>query len=154
MSNIIPLFIAIALAQTAGLIGSVFTGASIETWYETLVKPQWNPPNWVFGPVWFTLYTLMGIASCLVWETPSRERQLALTIYGVHLILNALWSIVFFGLQNPGLAFLNIVVLLMTILITTILFERISPKAGLLMLPYLAWVSFATVLNYTLWQLN
>ena len=149
------LIVSIGIAQGAGLIGSFFTVGAVDTWFTTLAKPAWNPPSWVFGPVWITLYTLMGVAAFLIWQR--REVQgakLALVVYGVHLILNALWSVLFFGLRNPGLAFAEILILLVFIVVTTILFWRINTWAGALLLPYLTWVSFATFLNYTIWQLN
>jgi translocator protein len=153
--KIIYIIISIAIAQVAGLIGSFFTIPSVNTWYVNLTKPLWNPPAWLFGPVWVTLYTLMGIAAYLIWQQRKGiETKRALIVYGLQLALNALWSILFFGLQNPGLAFLGIIVLLIFITITTIKFWKISTLAGILLLPYLVWVSFAAVLNYTIWQLN
>ncbi|MFC2149228.1 TspO/MBR family protein [Candidatus Auribacterota bacterium] len=153
--KIIAAVISIAIAQSAGIIGSVFTASSVRTWYAGLMKPAWNPPSWIFGPVWITLYTLMGIAAYIVWEnrdTPGAK--VALGVYAVHLALNTLWSMIFFGLRDPGLAFFEIVFLLGFILATTILFWKINTRAGVLFLPYIAWVSFAVFLNYTLWKLN
>jgi translocator protein len=153
--KILKVILSIAVVQLTGIIGSVFTTSSIDTWFTTIVKPEWNPPSWVFGPVWIALYTLMGIASFLVWQKKELSNvKIALSVYGVQLVLNALWSILFFGLKNPGLAFAEIIVLLIFIIITTILFWRINTVAGILMLPYIAWVTFATFLNYTIWQLN
>jgi len=153
--NYIYAIISIVIAQAAGIIGSVFTVSSVRGWYTTLVKPALNPPSWVFGPVWTTLYTLMGIASYLVWRKIGPPgAKLALTMYGVQLGLNALWSIIFFGLKQPGLAFAEIIVLLIFIIITTVLFWRISHVAGALMIPYIVWVSFASYLNFALWRLN
>lgn len=147
--------ISIIIAQGAGIIGSIFTVSSVKSWYLTLVKPTWNPPSWVFGPVWTLLYAFMGIAAALVWEKRDLPNaKLALWIYGVHLLFNALWSILFFGLKNPELAFFEIIILLILILITTILFWRINPWAGALMVPYICWVSFASFLNYNIWKLN
>ena len=124
--KIIPIIVSILIAQTAGIIGSVFTASSVRTWFETLLKPDWNPPGWVFGPVWISLYTLMGISAYLVWQQRDISgAKLALSIYGVHLIFNTLWSILFFGLKNPGLAFVEIIVLLTLIIITTILFWKL-----------------------------
>jgi len=153
--NIISLIVSIAIAQGAGIIGSIFTVVSVKTWYLDIVKPEWNPPSWIFGPVWITLYTLMGIAAYLIWQMREVEgAKLALVVYGIQLALNALWSVLFFGLKNPGLAFAEILVLLVFIIATTILFWKINTWAGVLLLPYLAWASFATFLNYTIWQLN
>jgi translocator protein len=151
----IPITISILIAQAAGIIGSFFTASSVQTWFTTLTKPDWNPPSWVFGPVWITLYTLMGISAYLVWQKKDMpSAKFALYVYGIHLAFNALWSILFFGLQNPGLAFVEIIFLLVLIVITTILFWKINPWAGVLMIPYIVWVSFATFLNYSIWQLN
>lgn len=153
--NIFHVLISIGIAQSAGIVGSLFTAGSVQTWYLTITKPAWNPPGWIFGPAWITLYTLMGIAAYLLWQQRSLpEAKIALWVYGIHLIFNALWSILFFGLKNPALAFAEIVVLLLLITATIVLFWRIHPLAGALLLPYLAWVSFATYLNYTIWQLN
>lgn len=151
----IPIFVSIIIAQAAGAIGSIFTAPNIPVWYEMLVKPEWNPPSWVFGPVWISLYTLMGIAAYLIWKKRGEPgAKIALWVYGIHLILNTLWSIIFFGMRNPGLAFMEILVLLASILLTTWLFKKIDWRAAALMLPYIAWVSFASFLNYTIWQLN
>src|SRR3989338_4309731 len=143
------IFISIFIAQSAGIIGSIFTVASVKTWYLEIIKPTWNPPGWLFGPVWILLYTLMGIAAYLIWSQANASGvKIALSVYAVHLALNALWSILFFGLKNPGLAFGEILILLVFIIITTILFWRINFWAGILFLPYIAWVSFARFLNY------
>ena len=153
--HLLPTLISIGIAQLAGIVGSVFTASSVREWYPTMVKPDWNPPSWLFGPVWITLYTLMGIAAAMIWrqrELP--EAKLALWVYGIQLVLNALWSILFFGLKNPALAFAEILILLTLIIVTAVLFYKINHTAGLLMLPYIAWVAFASFLNYTLWQLN
>lgn len=151
----IPAVISVLIAEAAGIIGSAFTAASVKSWYPTITKPSWNPPSWVFGPVWTTLYALMGIAAALVWSRRDAPgAKVALWVYGVHLVFNALWSILFFGLKNPGLAFAEIIVLLALIIATTVLFWRIIPWAGALMLPYIAWVSFASYLNYAIWRLN
>lgn len=153
--KIITAIASIAIAQTAGVIGSFFTAQSVRTWYATLAKPDWNPPSWVFGPVWISLYTLMGISAFLVWENKNVPgAKTALVFYAIQLALNALWSILFFGIKNPAWAFAEILVLLLFILITTFLFWRIDYRAGILLLPYIAWVSFASFLNYTLWKLN
>jgi len=151
----IAAIVSILIAQSAGIIGSVFTAKSIPTWYATLAKPSWNPPSWLFGPVWVTLYTLMGFAAYLIWQSRSMPNaKIALVFYGVQLALNALWSILFFGLKNPALAFAEILILLALILATTFLFWRINMWAGILLLPYIAWVSFAAFLNFNIWKLN
>lgn len=147
--------ISILIAESAGIIGSFFTASSVKTWYTVINKPSWNPPSWVFGPVWITLYAMMGIAAGLVWNKRSLpEARIALWFYGIQLVLNALWSILFFGLKNPGLAFVEIIVMLVLIIITTVLFWRINTWAGVLMIPYIAWVSFASFLNFNIWRLN
>ncbi len=149
--NYVYLIISILIAQAAGIIGSIFTVSSVKDWYTTLDKPAWNPPSWIFGPVWTTLYTLMGIASYLVWrKIDASGAKFALTLYGIQLGLNALWSILFFGLKQPGVAFAEIIILLLFIIITTVLFWRINSLAGALMIPYIAWVIFASYLNFTL----
>jgi len=153
--NSIPYIISILIAQCAGGIGAFFTTNSVGTLYTTLSKPLWNPPSWLFGPVWILLYTLMGIAAALVYQHKgSKQTTRALSLYTVQLALNALWSILFFGMKNPGGSFVEIIILLGFIIVTTILFWRVNTWAGILMLPYIAWVSFATYLNYTIWQLN
>ncbi len=155
MTRFIPIFISILIAQAAGIVGSVFTASSVRTWYVALAKPTWNPPSWVFGPVWTTLFTLMGIAAGMVWARRGEPgASAALWAYGIQLGLNVLWSILFFNVQSPGAAFVEIILLLVTIIITTVLFWRINSVAGALLLPYIAWVSFAAYLNYTIWQLN
>jgi translocator protein len=141
----------VALPLLAGLVGSQFEPG---TWYAGLEKPPWNPPSWVFGPVWTTLYVLMGVAAWLVWDRSGAGASAALTLFVVQLVLNAAWSWLFFGLQSPGLALIEIVVLWALIVATTMLFWRVRAGAGALMLPYLAWVTFATALNFEIWRLN
>ena len=150
------LLISIALAQAAGIIGSLFTAEGLRSWYDILTKPTWNPPSWVFGPVWVTLYTLMGIAAYFIWERRKSDRRAdrALTLYFVHLTFNAAWSVIFFGIQNVTLAFYWILALDVLIIATLVLFWRIRKAAGLLLLPYLAWTLFATYLNYSISVLN
>ncbi len=146
----------IVICQLAGALGAVFTVQSIPTWYAQLNKPAFSPPNWVFAPAWTTLYFLMGIALYLVWSkgVETKGAKLALGVFGVQLALNAAWSIIFFGLRSPSLAFLEIIALWASILATTILFYKISKPAGLLLAPYLAWVAFAAALNYYVAILN
>ena len=146
----------IFLCQLAGIIGSVFTFQAIPGWYAQLVKPEFSPPNWVFGPVWITLYTLMGISAYMIYKKGFEKKnvKLALSFFGGQLILNALWSILFFGLQSPLSALVCIIALLLMILATMVLFWRISKNAALLMIPYVLWVSFASILNYFIWALN
>lgn len=152
----VPLVGFIALSQAAGLIGTLFTADAIPAWYATLVRPEFAPPNWVFGPVWTLLYLAMGIAAYLVWEKGSERRdvKIALGIFLVQLALNTWWSIIFFGQQNIGGALLEISILWLTIVLTIFAFARISRTAAWLLVPYLLWVSFATYLNYAFWVLN
>jgi len=124
-------------------------------WYLDLNKPTWNPPGWIFGPVWTCLYLSMGIAAWMIWKTPKEApRQKALTFFGIQLILNAIWSPVFFGLHNMGMAFVVIIGLWLAIGITLLSFLKVNRKAGWMLLPYLLWVSFASFLNFTLWRMN
>lgn len=147
--------LAVLLCEAVGIAGSVFTSSSIPTWYATLEKPFFSPPNWVFGPVWTLLYALMGIATAIVWESKSgKKRDHALAWFGTQLALNAVWTPIFFGAQRLDVAFLVIVALLASIVGTIVSFKRISKPAALMLVPYLAWVSFATVLNFALWRLN
>lgn len=136
----------------AAALGGLFMPGE---WYAQLKKPAWNPPNWIFGPVWTTLYTMMAVAAWFVARRGGLMAQRrALGWFLVQLILNALWSPLFFGLKNPALAFAEILLLWLAILATLRAFWMAHRLAGTLLLPYLAWVSFAAVLNFTLWQLN
>ncbi len=123
-------------------------------WYLSIVKPSWNPPAWVFGPVWSTLYVLMGVAAWRVWRETQARRGTALSLWWTQLALNALWSPLFFGMKRLDLALLEILVLLVAIVATARAFWRIDRTAGVLLVPYIAWVAFAAFLNFTLWQLN
>lgn len=155
-TEIPKLIISILIPLIAGFIGSIATMSSIPTWYASLAKPAWAPPNWVFGPVWTTLYILMGIALFLVWRK-GLERQdvkVAISIFGVQLVLNVLWSIIFFGFQSILGGLIEIVFLWIAILATIIVFYRISKAAGILLIPYIIWVTIALYLNYTLYLLN
>ena len=150
------LVIAILVCQGAGVLGSIFTNSSRDSWYQTLEKPAFNPPGWVFGPVWITLYLMMGIALFLVWKkTPfNKTESRAVTWFFVQLVLNVLWSFCFFYLRSPALASIEILLLLFAIAATASYFWRISRTAGVLLLPYIAWTSFATLLTFTIWRLN
>ena len=147
---------AIGLCLIAGFIGSIFTTPSIPTWYATINKPAFNPPSWVFAPVWTTLYILMGVALYLVWEKGLADKKvkLAVSIFGVQLALNVLWSALFFGLKNPFYAFIEIIFLWLTIAANIRVFWSIDKKASLLLIPYILWVSFAAVLNVSILLLN
>jgi tryptophan-rich sensory protein len=153
--SIIGLAIWIVLCFGIAFLGSIFTTPSIPTWYAELIKPLWTPPDWVFGPVWTALYLMMAIAAWLVWRRGGlAAASIPIALFMVQLGLNIAWSILFFGLHMPGLAFGEIVVLWFAILATLIVFWRSTPMAGYLLLPYLIWVAFAAVLNFELWQLN
>ena len=154
--DILKLIVSLVICQCAGLIGSIFTTAAIPTWYATLEKPPFTPPNWLFAPAWATLYVLMGIAAFLVWrkEVNREGAKLALMIFLIQLVLNALWSVVFFGLESPLAGVIVILVLWVAILFTVLKFFKLSMAAGLLLLPYILWVSFAAILNISIWLLN
>jgi benzodiazapine receptor len=156
LNEIPKLIVSIVFCQCAGLIGSVFTSTAIPSWYVTLNKPFFTPPNWLFAPVWITLYTLMGVAAFLIWRQGFQDRQVqrALSIFGVQLILNALWSAAFFGLQSPLAGLIVIVILWLAIVLTILKFFPISKTAGILIMPYILWVSFAAVLNVAIVLLN
>ena len=154
-SLILSFIISILIAQTTGFLGSIFTAPNIKTWYAFLEKPFFSPPDWLFAPAWIILYTLMGIAAFLVWQKRhSKGVKLALWLYLIHLGFNALWSVIFFGFKNPGLAFFEILILWVLILIVTVKFFKIEKAAGFLFIPYLFWVTFAAILNFAVWQLN
>jgi tryptophan-rich sensory protein len=145
----------VLVAQLAGLIGLPFTDRAIGGWYDGLDKPAFNPPGWVFGPVWTTLYLLIGVAAWRIWRrAEAADRECALSWWGIQLVLNAAWTPLFFGARAPWVALVEIVVLWVAIVVTTAQFRRIDTVAALLMVPYLAWVSFATVLNASIAWLN
>lgn len=148
--SFLTLLLFILLAEGAGFLGVFFMG-SIEGWYETLSKPFLNPPSWIFGPVWTTLYALMGSAAYLVWQKAGSE---ALKVYWVQLVVNAVWTPLFFGLQSPELALIDILILLVLIVLTMRVFLRVYKPAGILLVPYLLWVGFATYLNLMIAFLN
>jgi benzodiazapine receptor len=156
MRRLVRYALFIALAQAAGLIGTYFTVDAIPTWYAALRKPSFAPPNWVFAPAWTTLYALMGIAAARAWELRTRKTNAdrGLNWYWAQLALNAIWSPVFFGMKNLGLALIVIGVMWVTIIMTIREFWKAEKGIALLLVPYLAWVSFASVLNYALWMLN
>jgi benzodiazapine receptor len=154
--KVVMLVICILICQCAGFIGSLFTRSSIPTWYATLEKPLFTPPNWIFSPVWITLFLLMGISLFLMWHTDLAERKvrIALGCFGAQLLFNILWSALFFGLRSPLAGLIDIAVLWIMITLTIFYTFKISKTAGLLLLPYIVWVTFATVLNFFIWQLN
>lgn len=152
----VKLFISIAIPLLVGLVGSAVTFPAIPAWYATLTKPAFSPPNWLFGPVWTVLYILMGIAFYLVWKkgTKSEKVRAAIWVYGIQLVVNALWSAVFFGLRSPPGGFVVIILLLVLIIAMIRQFYRVNTWAAYLLVPYLLWVAFATVLNLNVWILN
>ena len=155
MPKILKLLSSLGITFLAGALGSFFTFPAISTWYETLNKPAFNPPNFLFGPVWTVLYIVMAIALFLVWSDNSQKKKLdAMLSYGFQIALNALWSIVFFGLKNPLIAIAVIVALWIMILLTIINFYKINKIAGLMLIPYILWVSFASILNMFIVVLN
>lgn len=149
------LIYSILLSWSAGIIGSIFTFQSISTWYVLLNKPDFNPPNYLFGPVWSVLYTLIGISFYFIWRTPKTSlRDQAIRIFLIQLVFNGLWSIVFFGFRELFAALIVILILWVLILMTILRFWRLNKTAAYLLLPYLLWVSIATVLNFSIWKLN
>jgi tryptophan-rich sensory protein len=156
MKNIFKLVVAVLVSELAGIIGSVFTTPSIKGWYGNLVRPELSPPNWIFAPVWTTLFALMGIAAFLIWQKGINRTdvKIALSIFIGQLVLNTLWSIIFFGLHSPGFAFIEIIFLWFAILVTIVAFAKISKVAAWLLAPYILWVSFASYLNFMIWFLN
>lgn len=152
MNKIYKLIISLVICQLAGVIGSLFTVSSVSTWYSALNKTALNPPSWVFGPVWITLYLMMGISLYLVWDKGIEKKQAI--IFGVQLALNSLWSILFFGLKSPISALIEIILLWVAILMTIIYFYKTSRTASYLLIPYILWVSFAAVLNFAIWYVN
>jgi len=163
LNNFFKLVIAVVVSELAGIIGSVFTTPSIAGWYAGIVKPALNPPSWVFGPVWTILYALMGISLFLVWKQHSNILQnvgmlrwwkIGIVVFFIQLFLNAAWSPVFFGAHLVGDALAIIVLLWAAIVLTILIFKKISSPAAWLLVPYILWVSFAMYLNYAIWSLN
>jgi tryptophan-rich sensory protein len=153
--NAVKLIASVGLPLLLGAIAGMFTAKAVPEWYATLNQPVFNPPNWIFGPVWTALYILMGISLFLVWRLPSGpERNTALIVFFVQLLLNFAWSFIFFYYKMIGLAFIEILILWITIVVMLILFYRVKPAAMWLNVPYLLWVSFASVLNGTYYFLN
>lgn len=155
LQETVGLAVWVVITFSAAGIGSVFTRKTVENWYVGISKPEWTPPNWVFGPVWTTLYLMMAFAAWLVW----RNRRLSdvrttLSIFALQLMLNAFWSVAFFGLKNIGLALIDIVFLWLAIGATITLFLKVNRLAGWLLIPYLLWVTFAGILNLKIWTMN
>jgi tryptophan-rich sensory protein len=157
MNKISRIAIVVIICLAVGYFSGMVTRASITTWYPTLVKPSFNPPNWIFAPVWTSLYVMMGVAAGLIWNQITTQKAAvtkALQFFIIQLVLNALWSYLFFGLHNLMLATIEVVLLWLMIFETYSQFAKINKTASYLMLPYLAWVSFASVLTASIWWLN
>ena len=156
MNNSIKLIIAIAIPVAVGAISGFFTATGVESWFQTITKPSWNPPSWIFAPVWTTLYIMMGVALFLVWKSDSSDilKKTAITLLTIQLVLNFFWSFIFFDQHQIGWALVEIIAMWIFILLTIFAFGNISKLAAWLLVPYISWVSFATILNYTIWKLN
>ncbi|GAB4091668.1 TspO/MBR family protein [Flaviaesturariibacter terrae] len=156
MKNGLKLFLSLAIPQVVGGTAGFFTVTGVGTWYQRIQRPAWNPPNWVFGPVWTLLYVLMGIALYLVWRGPGSnpQKRRAITFWSIQLAANFLWSFLFFNQHRIGLALLDLAVLWLLILLTIFSFARINKTAAWLLVPYISWVTFAGILNYSIWMLN
>ena len=157
MKKYYKIILMVVVCLTIGYLSSIVTQSSIKTWYPTLIKPVFNPPNWIFAPVWSMLYIFMGIAAGLVWNKHENNKELVkkgLLFFGVQLFFNALWSYLFFGLNNLLLASIEIILLLLMIFETYVIFKKLDKKAGYLFIPYMAWVSFATILTISIFILN
>ena len=155
-SDMKKLIFSIFICLCAGFIGSFFTSPAIPTWYATLQKPSFAPPNWVFFPVWTSLFIMMGISLFLVWQKGWEDKKVktAVYIFAAQLVLNALWSAAFFGLRSPLLGLIEIIILLIVIIATILSFMEISRTAAYLLIPYILWVSFAAIVNFSIWRLN
>ncbi|PBJ13122.1 TspO/MBR family protein [Flavobacterium sp. ACN6] len=157
MNKTVKIIIALIICLAVGYSASLVTRPSVESWYPTIAKPVFNPPNWIFMPVWTILYIFMAVAAGLVWDKikeQTEEVKKALLFFIIQLILNAIWSYLFFGLKNPMLALVEIALLWLMIYETYLKFIKINKTAGYLLIPYLAWVGFAAVLNASIWWLN
>jgi len=154
-SQIAKLIVSLLLPLGLGAIAGIFTSQAVPEWYATLSKPTFNPPNWIFGPVWTALYVLLGISLFIIWKLDvSRERNKAIVFFGIQLLLNFGWSFIFFYFQMIGLALIEIIVLWISILIMLIQFHKVKPLAAYLNIAYLLWVTFATILNAYYFFLN
>jgi len=154
MNKTLKLILSLVICQLAGLIGALFNSASINTWYLTINKPGFMPPGWAFAVVWSVLFVLMGVSLYLIWKEDIKKTKQALTVFGIQLLLNILWSFFFFTLRSPLLGLIEIIVLWPAILLTIIKFYKISKTAAYLLIPYLLWVSFAIALNLSILILN
>jgi translocator protein len=156
MVKFLKLISSIVICFLAGGIGSIFTISAIPTWYAHINKPFFSPPNWIFGPVWTTLYILMGISLYLIWIKGFKTKKVrdAIVLFVIQLTLNAIWSPVFFGYKNLLLAFVIIIAMIFYVVKTILAFSKIDKRASYLLYPYLAWISFASILNFSVWFLN
>ncbi|MDJ0805850.1 MAG: TspO/MBR family protein [Gammaproteobacteria bacterium] len=155
VTKVIGLFIFLALCLLVGVIGGFITSSSVETWYQTLNKPSFNPPDWLFAPVWSSLYIMMAIAAWRVWlRIGLADGWLVFVLFFLQLILNLAWSYLFFGLHRIDLALLEIIILLTLIIINAVVFWRIDRLAGMLFMPYIVWVFYANILNFSLLMMN
>jgi len=154
MNKIAKLVISVAIPLIVGFLGSLFTTPYVKTWFATIIKPSFSPPNWIFAPVWTFLFILMGISLFLVWNSKSKNKKSAIILFGIQLFLNLTWSVLFFTLHNPLASFIEIIFLWIFILLTIFSFYKISKNSAYLLIPYLLWVSFASVLNFAIWKLN
>jgi len=153
--QILGLIFLLAICLGVGVLGAIATTPEIDGWYRTLQKPSWNPPDWIFGPVWSTLYVLMAVAAWLVWRRGGfKAAKLPLVLFGLQLVLNTAWSWIFFHFHQPGWAFVELIGLWVTVAAVTVAFFRVNKTAGFLLIPYLAWITFAGVLNLTIWRMN
>lgn len=154
VNNKAILVISITICQFVGIVGSVFTSSSLTSWYATLVKPNFSPPGWIFAPVWVTLYFLMGVSLYLIWVNKTKNNRKSFIAFGIQLFLNGLWSFLFFGLQSPLYGLIDILFLIVAIAFTILFSYRISVLGSVFLIPYLVWVCFAAVLNYSIFLLN
>ena len=154
--NLKRIVVAVFLCLLIGFIGSIATQSSIDSWYLQIKKPAFNPPNWLFAPVWTILYILMGIAAGMIWSRGFHHKWVKTALYhfGLQLLLNAGWSVFFFGLQNPLIALVDIIVLFVLLLFTFKWFKIVNSYAAYLLIPYIVWVAFAAILNFEIWRLN
>jgi benzodiazapine receptor len=153
--QIIKLIISIALPLLVGAVAGMFTAKAVPEWYATLNRPSFSPPNWLFGPVWTTLYLILGISLFLIWkQNPTEDRNIAIILFLVQIFLNFAWSFLFFYFKLVGIALVEIVLLWITIIIMIVQFYKVLPLAAYINIPYLLWVSFATVLNAAYYMLN
>ena len=156
MKSIYKLIISILIPLAVGAVSGFFTSFSVNTWFKTLNKPSFNPPSWVFAPVWTTLYIMMGISFYIIWKSHAKleKRYTGYTYYWLQLALNFLWSFLFFYFNRPDFALVDIIILFIMIASTIISFRKVSKTAAWLLAPYLCWVAFATALNFEIWRLN